>query len=732
MAGAYEKVCAVRLEPEGSSVRLADKLFGFVMGTNSRKLIIGFISLAVVLAVFLLYNLMSETPPIDIDRGAELAKEVADSNAAEFDREVGKIADVGVGTVRKAKYTHLNAQKQLDREFGFEKLLHEQADQWEIEKPYMNIFRRNFKCYITADKGTVQIEDALGRATPKDATLTGNVVIHILPETATGVKESFVYLDDVVYISERSQFSTAGPVKFVSPDAQMLGTGMEFVYNDELNRLEFLRIVHLEDLRIRTSSKASLLGSQQTEPPAEPVAGDVTQKQKQTQDLSTEPVERKSGVHYRCFFDKNVVVNTPRQTVLTDRLSINNISLSKASSDKGTKADKTPPDTSGTLTRAADESTEEFVDVTVTCDGGILVTPMGSPAALESSIKVEPRPALTNNQVTESPNDTTDRTKFVAQRINYCAAAGDTVASGPSELTFYVNDLIDRQAAQAPVPVKVTAQKQAQFQPAANQVIFEGDCVCTMTRTDPNIRQEYSLAAPKITVDLAEDKTRQSGGPAAAIEHVTADGGVVQLAAVKETEEEELLGFTKLKCRRFDYDSSEQMCMATGPDGLIAADNSKIQEPKEKVSKFALRRQCSAVLRGFDTMEYYLESNQIIADAEKEGIIIDYFPVVKGQYGPRTTLTTSHIEAPLYETPAGQIELASLSATGGFTYEEEDIEFQGSRAFYDAGKSLITAQGDGLQPCYLNGALVDVVRYNLKTGRVKTKITGPGFLHFGK
>ncbi|MHC4912676.1 MAG: LPS export ABC transporter periplasmic protein LptC, partial [Planctomycetota bacterium] len=467
MAGAYEKVCAVRLEPEGGRVFLADKLFGFVMGTHSRKFIIGLVSLAVVLTVFLLYNLMSRTPPIDINRGAQPDKKVSDSNAAEFDREVGKIADVGVGTIRKAKYTHLNAQKQLDREFGFERLLHEEADQWEIEKPYMNIFRRSFKCYITADKGTVQIEDALGRTTPKDATLTGNVVIHIVPETATGVKESFVYLDDVVYISERSQFSTAGPVKFVSPDAQMLGTGMEFVYNDELNRLEFLRIVHLEDLRIRTSSKASLLGSQQTEPPAEPVAGDVTQEQAAEQNAKV--AERKSGMHYRCLFDKNVVVNTPEQTVLTDRLSINNILLSKASSSKSAKAEESRSDTSGTHTKAADESTEEFVDVTVTCDGGILVTPMDSPAASESSIEAEPRPALTDNQVTESPNDTADRTKFVAQRIDYCAAAGDTVASGPSELTFYVNDLIDRQATQAPVPVQVTAQKQVQFQPAANQ-----------------------------------------------------------------------------------------------------------------------------------------------------------------------------------------------------------------------------------------------------------------------
>jgi hypothetical protein len=695
------------------------------MGTNQRKLLIGLISLAAVFAVFVLYNRISETPPIDVDTPPGPADTVIQSNE-------GTIADVGVGTVRKAKYIRLNAHKQLDREFGFEKLLHEEGDEWEIEKPYMNIFRDNFKCLITAERGKVQIEDAVGRPTPKDATLTGNVVIHILPEDPLGsIKESFVYLDDIVFISEMSRFSTDGPVKFVSSDARMLGTGMEFVYNDELNRLEFLRIIHMENLRIRTSSKASLLGSQQAEPPAEPVTADATQKQRQTRELSTEPVERKSGVHYRCLFDKNVVVNTPDQTVLTDRLSINNILLSKASSGKSAKADKTRSDTSGTPMKAPDESSEEFVDILVTCDGGILVTPMDSPGAPESSVKIWPKPTVDDSQSIESSDDATDRTKFVAQRIDYCATAGDTIAKGESELTFYVNDLIGRQTEGESLPVKVTAQKQVQFQPATNQVIFEGDCVCTMTRTDPNMRQKYSLSAPKLTVNLARDKTRQSSDTTTGVEHLTAEGGVVQLATVKETEEEELLGFTKLKCRRFDYDSSQELFLATGPDGLIAVDNSRIESRDKNVSKFGLRRQCYVIMRGFETLNYLLQSNQIVADAGRKGIIIDYIPVIKGKYGPQATMTTSHIEAPLYETPTGGTDLSSLTATGGFTYEEPDIQFQGSRAFYD-GKSLITAQGDKLQPCYLNGALVDVVRYNLKTGRVKTKITGPGFLHFGK
>ncbi len=119
-------------------------------------------------------------------------------------------------------------------------------------------------------------------------------------------------------------------------------------------------------------------------------------------------------------------------------------------------------------------------------------------------------------------------------------------------------------------------------------------------------------------------------------------------------------------------------------------------------------------------------------------MLIDYFPFVQGQYGQQTSATTSHIEAMLYETSGGRTELSTLSATGGVTYEEEgkkkkwgkrkDIQFVGSEMFYDGSKSIITAWGDERQACFLNGVLVPGIEYNLKTGRIKTKITGPGML----
>ena len=204
-----------------------------------RKLVIGFVSLCAVLGAYLLYNRISGSPSIDTGQQADILESVADANAVGFDSDIGKIGNVGVGTtktayfhdlnkitgeigdvgvgqVRKAKYITLNEDKQVEREFGFEKLLSDVRDIWDIEKPYMNIYRRNFKCYITADKGKVQVETAVGRTTPKDATFSSNVIVHILSGPPDDVKESFVYLDNFVFLSERSRLSTAGPVKFVS------------------------------------------------------------------------------------------------------------------------------------------------------------------------------------------------------------------------------------------------------------------------------------------------------------------------------------------------------------------------------------------------------------------------------------------------------------------------------------------------------------------------------------
>jgi len=709
------------------------------MNLQSRKLRVWLFSAGAVLVIYLFYNLINRTPTIEFDAGEKFTDAVADSNAGEFDDKIGMVGDVGVGTVRKAKYTHLDAKKQIDREFGFEKLLHAEGDEWEIEKPYMNIYRHNLKCYMTADKGRVRVVEAVGKATPTDATLMGNVVIHILPENNDNISEGFIYLDDVIFINERSEFSTAGPVKFTSQNAQMRGKGMKLVYNDELDRLEFLKIIELENLRIRQSSlasgpsgtkrsggKASLFSSQDANTKPSSPRG----QQPQTDQRKT-----KKGEHYKCVFRKNVVIDSPEQLILADEISISDILWSKASDEKSESKDSGGTDEKKETAKVTEESVasqqtgsaespEQFVDIVVTCEGGIAVVPMDSAENITDGDKK-----------LKSFIDEKGRPTFIAETIVYSMLTEDIVAAGQSELTFYINDMMVSEGKPAAVPVKITAQEKTQFSPALSQVLFQGNVLCTMLRDDVSFQQKYALSAPKLTVDLSKRSEASLTGDKqsrADIKHLTASGEVVQLDTSKWAGKK-LLGFTKLKCLQFDYDAAEKMFLAAG-SGIIAVDNSKITEPGKKTGKFSLQRPCYVVVRNFDTLKYLAEADVIIADAAKEQILIDYFPVVNGKQQQQTTATSNHVEAVLSRTSAGQNELSTLSAAGGITYEEQKpqkgrtVQFVGSGMFYDGEKSMITAWGDESQPCFLNGALAPGIEYDLKSGRIKTEITGPGML----
>jgi hypothetical protein len=369
-----------------------------------------------------------------------------------------------------------------------------------------------------------------------------------------------------------------------------------------------------------------------------------------------------------------------------------------------------------------DTKSEQLAEIIVTCDSGIVIAPMDSPRARMSSAEIGNKAVATDSKGLF--DDTSGRTTFVAQKIYYDASTEDIIAPGLSELTFYVNDIVGAEPNKAAVPVKITARKETKFLPALNHVIFEGDCLCTM---DPNSQQKYTLSAPKLRINLSKDKNEQSSASAIGVEHLTADGGMVRLAKIK-TAGEKLLGGIELKCAKFDYDTSQQAFLATGP-GVIIVDNSEVSEPNETAGKFSLQRRCYAFLRDFDTLKYFLEANQIIADANpQETLCIDYFPIVDGQESRQLIANAGHIEANFTETADGQSELATLIATGGIYYEDEDKQFVGSEMFYDANNAVITANGDESQPCRLNDVSVDGIEYNLKTGKVSTEIRGPGAL----
>jgi hypothetical protein len=250
-----------------------------------------------------------------------------------------------------------------------------------------------------------------------------------------------------------------------------------------------------------------------------------------------------------------------------------------------------------------------------------------------------------------------------------------------------------------------------------------------MLREDPNGHQRYQISGQRFTVDLLPDKDKQPSDSGPQIKHFTADGGVVKLATVKMANEK-VLGGVELKCLKFEYDTALQSFLATGP-GVIKLYNSDVPEPNSQQDRFTLNKPCWAIIENFQTLKYFLDKNQLVANApSQDSLKVNYFPIVNGQvlYDRQVTVTAVHVQADLIETAEGELKLSTLNATGGITYEDQDKEFNGSKLFYDAGKAIITVHGDELQPCHFNGVPVDEIEWDLKTDKIKFEIKGPGAL----
>ena len=745
-----------------------------------RKFYIGFISLAAVLVIYLLYSRLGTTDMPDMAKQADFIDTVTDSNLSELESKVGIIGDVGVGTVEKANFITYNENQEVVREVGFERLLHKVGDIWETEKPFINIYRRNFICNITADTGTILVETAVGKTTPKDATFTSNVVVHIVPVGSGGVKESYMYLDDITFLSDKSLLSTANSVRFISEDARMLGTGLDIVYDDVLERLEYLWIIDLESLHIKKSQAAFLSGSKkQAEKPADtnsraeikqPNETAVAADKTTTQSTLTQPApeQEKAGPelvprvrsrrdeYYNCVFSENVLIDDPEQLVFAqDKIFINDIIWSKTSNSQpgeaDTDAEVASTDQSGKAAgveeqsqQSADdadtknvavakptepnESPDKPRDIVITCDNGFIIALKDSPKILEKLEKTAIGTTAPAYRRPEKFDRAEGRKTFLSRRINYNALTDDVIATGASELKFYTAGLGQTDPNKPALPVTVTAKQQVRFLPASNQAFFEGGCQAEMLQTEPNFLQQYTLLAPKLTIDLIKDSNDRSSSATPGIKHFTADGGLVRLQSLKKLGQK-LLGWIKLESRKFDYEPPKGLFVATGP-GIIEMDNSKISPSTAETGKFSLRKPCYAVVREYETLKYFIQENRIVADAGSEGLIIDYFPVLNGkvQFDRHATVTTPHIQVDLIKTPSGQSKLSTLSATGGIVYEDQDKQFEGSSLFYDAGKSLVTVKGDELRPCYYNGAYAGAIEWDLKTDSIKTDIAGPAIL----
>ncbi len=724
------------------------------MKVTFRKLVVGLIALAALVGVFLLYTRTSRTPPIIAELPKSVPAPVADVNAATSSAG-GTVLGTIIDRVEQTRFLHRNERNQVDRDFGFVQLLHQQGNQWEITKPYLQLFFPTFRCDVTANRGKVQVDAMYSQLIAGDAQFSGNVVIHIVPHEPNEALECFIHLDDVEFLAAKSLFSSAGAVRFLSRRAQLTGRGLELLYDEARNRLELFRIFDLDSLRLRSRE----LGSVADLTPPRRSAGEAP-----SQGPVAEPKPRAGGLEtppsdcYQCIFHRNVAIEMPDRVVTArEDLVLDNLLWSGARRP-GAPAKPVPApddddpnvtpypgpnalDTTASSHAAISSIPSDSFDTIVTCEGGFAVTPMGGGLlAADRGQKTEGSAVLRPPSAVVRPpsSGSSDRQRATAQRIHFDALSTDTRLDGPVEMAFPLdpNSMRGTTAGAGTIPMTITAQTAVRFLAASNQVLFEGDCKVTLARAEPNLTYEYILTAPRLVLDITSDPNRTKGYNVMARRLVT-DGSPAALRILRKSPDQ-LLGWTELEAAQLQYASAADESTtpqagsaeftAIGP-GMIWVRNDEIINPKADPNQFSLARPSVARLTNFDTLKYFTATNRIIADDDAQQLLLDYFPLVNGKYARHMRAVAGHVEASLKEVSKGHLELATLTATHGIEYVDEGeknaVSFVGSTLSYDYGQALVAVRGDAQQHCYLNGSLVDQIDLNLKTGRVQAEFPAP-------
>jgi hypothetical protein len=435
-------------------------------------------------------------------------------------------------------------------------------------------------------------------------------------------------------------------------------------------------------------------------------------------------------------------------------------------------------DTPASTRLAFDAMPMELFDIVVTCVGGLAVTPAGA-----SGRFADPNTAAVSQgsvgRETRAGVDSPDRQRAVARRIAYNATTGDALFTGPVQMALALdpNELfagpsvespsskpgsgsaitaesrVGRRAQASrsqgpPMPMTISARDAARFLSASRQVLLEGDCAASVEKADPNVTYLFGMSAPTMTLDLVEDPNQPSVEKALALKRFSTGGGAASVT-IRRRAGGQLLGWTRLLASQLDYDAGAKLFTAhgpgelqvrndqapgrtnrppasgAGPTGSKPSDGGTVGAAKTDPSLFSFDQPCYAFLRDFDLLTFASETRRIVVAADRRPILLDYIPVIEGKDGQLVQADAGHLELTLQQVPDSRMELASLIASQGITYEDKTRKFAGNTLTYDREQSLIKVTGDRNHPCYFNGALVNQIEMNVKTGAAKTQLQAP-------
>jgi hypothetical protein len=332
-----------------------------------RKIIIGLVAAAVVVIAFMIISNSSDSMPVEQTQGNDRSP----IERHDFS-ETTKIGGSGISNAKNSGFiTRDPITKKVIRIFSFEELLNpkKNSEKWRLKKPHMQFFGDEFECKITSDEGNFQVERVMGKLTPQNARLYGNVKLEIKFQNEGVPTEGIVYLDDLDYDSEMSKLDTDKSVRAVFKDAVMEGTGMRLIYNSAKSRIEYFEMKDLDFIRIKNLAMLSKDRKETDTQTDAPTKSNVTEKNttaKTTVKTTVKPAAttvndtqsdqpQPQADYYHCRFLKDVIIEYGNELVVKgdDELNIKNLLFSQASPNQ---ASTDPP--AAEATPAKDSSKE--------------------------------------------------------------------------------------------------------------------------------------------------------------------------------------------------------------------------------------------------------------------------------------------------------------------------------------------------------------------------------------
>jgi hypothetical protein len=291
------------------------------------------------------------------------------------------------------------------------------------------------------------------------------------------------------------------------------------------------------------------------------------------------------------------------------------------------------------------------------------------------------------------------------------------------------------------LPVRIAARDMVRYDADANLILFAGDSQCALVSGEPNAVENYTLKAPRIAIELLDDKEMQAIAATTDLKHLRADGGGVTLRMTTTTQAgataaapgAQAITGAEMTCRECDFNPTpgQGTFEALGP-GTILLNNAGAAAQTEGAFPTG-DRPYYAGLKGFDTLKYHVDES-IVADGHVQDMLFDYFPVIAGNVDleQRIHVEASHVEIALIKKPTGGLELGSVRATGHVSYRDKKIDLKASGLSYDHNTQWMEMWSETDEPCYINGIPTTTIKFNLKTGVLsEAEIKGPGSVPLG-